>query len=301
MWQPNITVNRFHTALQAGGKLWDNPDSVEIYEGHIHLVEGKYHNLPNEYRHFTGVLSADDWPSPIVVGEQSHTYDHFLPTDFLNVATDASRYTALLGSSATATITYPANTAGGAVFLQTGTGNGGMAGDGAQLAGNDIWSANNGNMAIQFDVSLSNIANVVAFIGFSDTTALEMPCTGAAGNVITGIADDFCGMFYDSAMDNDTWWLVSRRAAGTVQQYNTTITPATANGEFNRWRLQFDGATSVSLYRNDGSVALTTLTSPMIGTSMVGPFIAVFPRSVTDRTMRLARIQVYGRQDITLV
>ncbi len=92
-----------------------------------------------------------------------------------------------------------------------------------------IWEPENGG-PLTFEARVKSVTDILTrayFIGFSDVaqgTTLQNPIE-MSGTTLTTTAPDAVGFMYDTAADNDYWYLVGVKADADATSVNTEIAP----------------------------------------------------------------------------
>ena len=132
--------------------------------------------------------------------------------DFYGDALDGA-WVPLNGSDAQAIDPAPSAAKNGVVRLTCGDdGTTTMAVNGCQLATELNWDASAGRLFGEFRIKVSAITNIVFFVGFTDSKALEMPFT-QSGTTLTSNASDAVGFMFDTNSTTEVF------ADGTAKFY----------------------------------------------------------------------------------
>lgn len=127
--------------------------------------------------------------------------------------------------------------ADGSVLGNTGDAGTGVAADGSALSGPVDWEmeeATGRGTVFLAELELEAITNVELFVGWSDvlpSTTLEMPFHFTSGTAITSVADNACGMLFDTTADTDTIRCVGTKATTDATPVNTGEAPTAATME----------------------------------------------------------------------
>lgn len=177
-----------------------------------------------------------------------------------------------------------AGAVGGAARLTTGAGAGAsMAANGVVMVSAAQWKANAGRLVFQARVKMAAISTICAFVGFTDTTALEMPINSAASaDTLTTNATDAVGFMFDTAMATDNWWLtgVANDVDATAQ--NTGYAPVADTYE--TFRIELDTSGGAVFYRNGVQIG-TSMSGAVTASVALTPVVAVFRRAASSTTM----------------
>lgn len=180
--------------------------------------------------------------------------------------------------SATSAAEILAGGIGGVLRLTTGDAGTGYAADAEQMNMALQWQASNGGLFIEARLKLSAITTCYAFIGFTDTLALEAPIVSAgSGNTLTTNASDAVGFMFDTNMTNDTWWLtgVANDVDATAQ--NTGYAPVADT--YAKFRIEVGSDGSATFFYN-GVLVGTTMTGAVTAATDLTPIITVSKLSV---------------------
>jgi hypothetical protein len=127
------------------------------------------------------------------------------------------------------------------------------------------------------------------FMGFTDQrTALEMPFTLAAGNVLTSNASNAVGILFDTAADTDNWWLVGVASDIDATKQDTGAPPAAAAAE--KWRIEINDVTA-TFYKDDVQIG-TPMTSAVTANVTLYPVFCAFSRNAASKTFTLSHLFV---------
>lgn len=172
---------------------------------------------------------------------------------------------------------------GGAVRLVTGDDVAAdMATNGVQLDHALNWQANSGLLVFEIRVKLSAITNVALFIGLTDqVSALEMPFTLAAGDVLTSNASNAVGILFDTAADTDNWWMVGVSNDADATKQNSAVAPTAATYE--TWRIEFLNNTACQFFRNGALIGATMQSA--VNQVPLTPVVAAFSRTTASRNI----------------
>lgn len=170
----------------------------------------------------------------------------------------------------------------GSVRMSTGAGAGAtMAVNGLSYMGPLMWKANGGGLVFEQRIKLSAITNVCVFLGFTDqVSALEMPFTLAAGDVLTSNATDACGVLFDTGADTDNWWLVGVAADVDATKQNAGVAPVAGTDEI--WRIELSITGVATFYRN-GAVIGSTMAGAVTPTVFLTHTLNAFTRAAASR------------------
>ncbi len=215
-----------------------------------------------------------------------------LKDDFLGEEVDGTKWQGLVGTDAECRqATVLADQYGGVVRLVTGDDAAAtMAVNGAQMHSQLNWRPNGGGLVWEGRVAISAITAVAVFIGLTDQrSALEMPFTLGAGDVLTSNATDAVGVLFDTGADTDNWWLVGVAADVDATKQNTAVAPVA--GTFETWRIEITSAGAALFYRNNVLVG-SAMAGAVTGSVLLTPVIAAFARGAASRNVDVDLINV---------
>jgi hypothetical protein len=185
------------------------------------------------------------------------------------------------------------------VFRLTGGDSAGtVAADAAELNSALGWKANQGGLTFEARIKLASIASVSCFIGFTDTKSLEQAiyASGTADGITTD-ATDAVGVFFDTAMATDNWWLAGVANDVDAATQDTKLVPVAA--VYETFRIVIDIYGTATFYR---ASAAEPANFKQIGTPMVGavtptvaltPSLLIRPKSaVAGKTMDIDYVKV---------
>lgn len=219
-----------------------------------------------------------------------------LEDDFLGEEIDGYRWQSLVGTDAEAMqATVLADQQGGVTRLTTGDdAAASMAVNGTQLNSRLNWKAGQGGLVFEAKVAIDAITSVCVFVGFTDqVSALEMPFTLAAGDVLTSNASNAVGMLFDTAADTDNWWLVGVAADVDATKQNAGSAPVAGTSE--TWRIEVTAAGVASFYRN-GTLIGSAMTGAVGTTAALTPVVAAFSRGAASRNVDVDFIHVQAQR-----
>lgn len=175
----------------------------------------------------------------------------------------------------------------GVFRLTAGDSAGTIAADGAQLNSALGWKASQGDLVFEARIALGAITTVSAFIGFTDTKALEAPAS-LSGATYTTNATDAVGVLFDTEATTDTWRLVGVDTDVDVT-YDTGLAPVAATYE--TWRIEVDTAGKATFFRNGKAVG--SLSGAVTPTVALTPVFIIRPEgAVAGRTMDIDYVHV---------
>lgn len=143
--------------------------------------------------------------------------------------------------------------------------------------------------------------SVVIFAGFTDqNSALEMPFTMGAGDVLTANAANAVGWLFDTAADTDVWHLVGIDSGPSppneVLQAHSAGPP---QGGYENLRVVLNNNGAAAWFLNGKKIG-STLTNAVDSNARLTPVVAVFSRSAVIRKVDIDLIKCSEmRQDYT--
>ncbi len=207
--------------------------------------------------------------------------------DFHGAEINANRWQSIVGTDPSCRhATIASAVTSGAMTMTTGADTGASyALNGVQIVSALNWKTGSGSFVFECKVKISAITNVAVFVGLTDqTSALEMPFTLAAGDALTSNCTDGFGVLFDTAADNDNWWLVGVANDVDATAQNTAVAPVADTYE--TWRFELLSNTSpgvaVKFYRNHTLIG-AQMNTPARTTIALTPVIAAFSRTTSTR------------------
>lgn len=198
--------------------------------------------------------------------------------DFNSDAVDAGWTVSEGTDSATSVHALDADDPNGVLRFTTGDAGTGLAADMIQLTRDLHWRAADGGLVIEARFALSAITTCYCYFGFTDLVTLEAPIESAgAADTITTTASDAVGVFFDTRMATDTWWMAGVKANADAVHQNSGFAPVAATYEI--WRIEVDNAGTASFYRNNTLVG-TPIANAVTITVPLTPTFAVSKTSV---------------------
>ncbi len=216
--------------------------------------------------------------------------------DFVGYEISGYLWQSVIGTDAACLqATVNADQAGGVVRLTTGADAGAtMALNGAQVQSHLNWRADKGCLVWEARVAIDAITNVCLFIGLTDQrTALEMPFTLSAGDVLTSNATDAVGVLFDTAADTDKWWLVGVAADVDATKQNSALAPVA--GTFETWRIEVNDSGAAKFYRNNTLIG-TAMAGAVTPSVLLTPVVAAFSRGAASRNVDIDEILVQAQR-----
>jgi hypothetical protein len=166
----------------------------------------------------------------------------------------------------------------GTFVITPGDSAGTVAADYAALNAGLNWKANQGDLVFQARVKLAEITSVSAFIGFSDTKALESPIYSAASaNTLTSDATDAVGFMFDTAMGTDNWWAVG--VANDVDATAQNLGVAPVADTYETFRIEIGSTGIAKFFRNGAEIGSGAMTGAVTPTVALTPYFGVRPLS----------------------
>lgn len=190
----------------------------------------------------------------------------------------ADEWTAITGNDAQAVAAaISAGVLGGVVAMTSGDSNPGVtAADAAGLVLGRNWRASDGGLFMEARVKLDAITTARAFIGFTDTIALEFPAV-FSGATLVAAADDAVGFLFDTVGNApDDWYGVGVKA--TVVGARQDCGAAPAADTYDILRVEISSAGAATFYLNGTSVA--TLANAVTATTLLTPVLIVMEAGV---------------------
>lgn len=215
-----------------------------------------------------------------------------LRDDFLGDEIAGFHWQTMVGSDAECrNFTVLADQPGGMLRGTTGDDVGAtMAINGIQLHSHLNWRADRGCLVWEGRVKMSAITAVAVFVGLTDQrSALEMPFTLGAGDVLTSNASDAVGVLFDTGADTDNWWLVGVAADVDAVKQNTAGAPVADT--FETWRIEV-GATGIATFYRNGVVIGATMNGSLTPATPLTPVVAAFARGAASRTVEVDELIV---------
>lgn len=158
-----------------------------------------------------------------------------------------------------------------------------MAANGALKAGQLAWRPQDGTMFIESRFTPSSVSNMAFFVGFTDTTSLEMPFAVGASDAVTATATDAFGIIFDTAADTDVVWGVAVKAG--VVQTAVNLGNALTTGQV-RWRVVCDINGNVTFWRNGVQVS-GTISAGVTTSAILAPVECGFSRTTTSKYVQI--------------
>jgi len=179
----------------------------------------------------------------------------------------------------------------GVYRLTAGDSAGSVAADYAQLNSALGWKANQGGLRLAARIALGSIASASCFFGFTDTKSLEGPIyASGTANGLTSDASDAVGFMFDTAMTDDTWWLVGVKGDTDATAQNTTIAPVAATYE--TLAVELDTSGNARFWRN-GALLGNVMTNALTATVALTPHFGIRPKSAAaGKTMDIDWVNV---------
>lgn len=244
-----------------GRKVGIDHDGYVIAKGFVHGIDGK------SVHKFS--------PHKVVLEE-----------DFVGISTQAINPKLVFTEGTDSTTSSGTITVGveGVYTLLAGDSAGTIAADGAQLNSELNWKANQGGLVLEARVKLAAITTVCAFIGFTDTLALEGPVS-LSGTTFTTNASDAVGFLFDTAATTDTIRLVGVAADTDATMQDTSL--AFVNDTYRTLRIELS-STGVAHFYIDGVSVGTKMTGAVTPTVALTPVFVVRPEgAVAGRTISI--------------
>jgi hypothetical protein len=220
-------------------------------------------------------------PSPTTVA----MFDDFLG----DVVADQWNFTE--GTDSTTSDGAISETTNGVFLLTPGDSAGTVAADGAQLNSALNWKANQGGLYFAARFKLAAITSVSCFIGFTDTKSLEQPIHSAGSvDTITTNATDGVGIFFDTNMSTDNWWMAGVANDVDATHQNAGVAPVA--DKYETWAIDVSTAGAAKFYRNGYKIG-TIMTGAVTPTIALTPCFIVRPLSAAaGKTMSIDWVNV---------
>lgn len=197
------------------------------------------------------------------------------------------------GSDATAPAVLSGG-AGGILRLTAGNNAGGtVAQNGSQVYGGlNFIPATNGPGRIYAKWELTAITTVKIFIGFTDRIdALEFPIT-LSGTTFTAVADDACGILFDTEATTDTIRLVGVKATVLATSQDLSVAPVAATAE--DIMIDVSAAGAMTVWRN-GAIVGTAMANAVSTSVALAPTIIISDPSASIRSLDVRRFRFDAR------
>lgn len=211
--------------------------------------------------------------------------------DFLGDVLDA-RWAINVGSdgSAPPTVAILSGVVNGVLRVRSSDSNTSVAADGASLVQYLQWRASQGGLTLEARVALDAITTTSAFIGFTDSLALEQPIFSAAsGNTLTTDATDAVGFMFDTRMTADNLWLVGVANNVDATAQDTLVAPVA--GTYIKLRVELSTTGVATFYINDVQVG-TTMAAAVTPSVLLTPVIFTRSLVAADRNVDVDYVSV---------
>jgi hypothetical protein len=203
-------------------------------------------------------------------------------------------WTAITGSDPQAVaVAIVAGVVNGTAAMTSGDSNPGVtAADAAGVTLGRNWLASQGGLVFEARVQLDAITTVYAFVGFTNTIALERPIESNGTTGLTATAADAVGWLFDTTgTDPDNWMTAGVKATvATARTKGTAPTAAT----YDLLRVEISTAGTASFYQN-GNLIATVANSVTVSVNLT-PVLIVMERAVAG-TRKLTADYVYVQQN----
>lgn len=175
--------------------------------------------------------------------------------------------------SATSDAAILAGGIGGVLRFTTGDAGTGLAADQVQITRALQWQASNEDLVFECRLSLSQITEIYAFVGFTDVTTLEAPVISAgSADTITTNASNAVGFMFDTRMDTDNWWMVG--VATDVDATHQDVGSAPVADTYATFRVEVTSGGAARFYYNGQQVG-TTMTGAVTASADLTPTVTV--------------------------
>lgn len=163
-----------------------------------------------------------------------------------------------------------------------------MSANGAQKTSALRFTPSNGDIRLEtwFRTSVaSSTANVCYFLGFTDTTALEIPAVLGAGDVVTANATECAGIIFDTAANTKQVFGVAVKA-GVAQKVQLTSTSGnfSNNGKYN-WAVEILKNGNVNFYR--AGVLMGSISDGVTASALLCSYEGGFSRSTASKYLEI--------------
>lgn len=165
-----------------------------------------------------------------------------------------------------------------------------VAADASQLSGELNFQADAGNLVFEARFKLSAIVTVQMFIGLTDANgALEVPIHSAgSANTITTNASDAVGVFFDTQMTDDNFWLAGVDTNVDATHVDSSVAPVAAT--YNKVRIEVDASGDARFYIDDNWIA--DVDSCVTPTVALCPVAVIRPLSTSSVNLDIDYIHV---------
>jgi hypothetical protein len=190
----------------------------------------------------------------------------------------ATRWAAISGNDAQViAAAHVAGTVNGEVAMTTGNNSPGTtAVDAAGLVGARNWKAAAGGLFMEARVKLDDITLTKAFVGFTDSVALEFPVISNGTTGITATADDAVGFLFDTLATTDVW--SGCGVAATVSAGAVVNGSAPVNDTYDTLRVEINVSGDATFYVNGNVIG--TKTGAVTASVLLTPIIIAMENSV---------------------
>lgn len=187
----------------------------------------------------------------------------------------------------------------GEFLLTAGDSAGTVAADYSQLNRELNWQGQQ-DLWFAARIKLASIASVSAFIGFSDTKALEGPIYSAASaNTLTSDATDAVGFMFDTSMAAANWWAVGVANDVDATAQNLGVAPVAATYETLAIQLRMNPVTNVvtAIFYRNGQPIGSPMASACRHNISLTPHFGIRPRTaVAGKTLTIDWVNVAGKR-----
>ena len=210
-----------------------------------------------------------------------------LEDDFIGPTLNSNKWTAITGSGASAAV-QSAQLRGNCYIESANTNPGVTAADASGFVSSAQWRASNGGLVFEARAYIDDVTNVTAFLGFTDTTALERPTESNGTTGQTPAATDCVGFLFDTNHNTDEWLAVGVKAGSGT----TPVTcGAPANSTFEDFRIEVDTSGHATFYIDGVEVAYVE--NAVTASTLMTPTVIVMERAVAAvRAMRVDYLRV---------
>ena len=206
----------------------------------------------------------------------------------------ADEYTAITGNDAQAVaVAVVAGVSNGVIAMTSGDSNPGVtAADASGVVLGRNFAAAQGGLVFEARVKLDAITLAYAFVGLTDTIALERPIESNGTTGLTATADDAVGWLFDTTgTDPDAWMTAGVKA--TVATARTKGSAPVAD-TYDTLRIEVSTDGTATFYQNGTLVA--TVANSVTAATLLTPVLIVMERAVAG-TRKLTADYVFVQQN----
>jgi len=227
------------------------------------------------------------------IADQVQLFDDFHGVWSVAAAHIAERWGSTAGAgTGNAVATTVANSLGGEVTLQSASDDGTHAQNCSTFGGANLgWRADQGNMALEARLKISDVSEAVLFVGFSDAlhTTVELPIYLLAGDIDSD-ADNAAGVGYD--VDGSTLEFFHGGVKATADTAPVFAGVAPVDNVYFRVRVQIDNQGRVQGYINGTAIPGGRVNNAVTVTTPLSPLIVIGNRSANQVTATIDYVLV---------